>query len=125
MNVVIGEIIKSISDRRGINKSEFARRLNMSPTNIHKIFKRKSIDTDLLTQIGEILEYDFFIHYIKTKPADYSDMMKQLGIPVSISNEQEERYRSELENCKEKNVMLEKINVLLEEKVKRIELKSE
>jgi len=121
MKIIIGDIIKTISDRRGITKSEMARRLNMSATNIHKIFKRESIDTDLLSRIGDILEYDFFIHYIKTKPADYSEIMNKIGFPITVSNEKEEKYRTELGNCKEKVIMLERINSLLEEKVKRIE----
>lgn len=43
--------------------SEFARRINKSRENIYSIFSRKSIDTELLSVISEVLEYDFFQHY--------------------------------------------------------------
>ena len=63
MAVFIGKLIKEITERRGISKSELGRRLNMSPTNVHKIFKRETIDTGLLHKISEVLEYDFFQYY--------------------------------------------------------------
>ena len=118
MNLVIGELIKSVAARRGITKSEMARRLNMSPTNIHKIFKRQSIDTALLTRIGDLLQYDFFIHFVKTTPADYNERIKDLGFPVVLSKEAEVTYNAaDLDNCKERVRMLEKINSLLEDKI--------
>lgn len=121
MNIFIGEIIKSIAERRGISKSEMARRLNMSSTNVHKIFKRESIDTALLSRICVILEYDFFLHYILTKPADYLDRIKEAGIPMHLAQEADEKYPAELTLCKEKVKMLERINHLLEDKLKSLD----
>lgn len=121
MNIVIGELIKAVADRRGINKSEMARRLNMSPTNVHKIFKRESIDTELLSRICVILEYDFFLHFITEKPADYLERVRESGIPLHLLSEAQEKYPAELDNCKEKVKMLERINTLLEDKIKTLE----
>ncbi|MBC7449920.1 MAG: helix-turn-helix transcriptional regulator [Cytophagales bacterium] len=118
MNIFIGELIKSVAERRGISKSEMARRLNMSATNVHKIFKRQSIDTDLLSRICTLLEYDFFLHYISKKPANYLEMTKDAGIPLHLVSETEEKYPMELNNCKEKVKMLQRINDLLEDKIK-------
>lgn len=59
----IGSKIKVIFDKKGMTVSEFARRINKSRENVYSIFRRKSIDTALLTKIGDVLEHDFFQYY--------------------------------------------------------------
>ncbi len=59
----VGSRIKEIVEKRGMAHSEFARRINRSPQNIYDLFKRKTIDIELLAEIGQVLEYDFFQHY--------------------------------------------------------------
>lgn len=61
--VHIGEIIKRVLVRKGVSKSEFGRRISRSRENVYSIFKRPSLDTALLQEIGKALEYDFFSHY--------------------------------------------------------------
>ena len=61
--VHIGEKIKKVFDSKGLSVSEFGRRINMSRENIYSIFRRKTIDTGLLSQISIILEHDFFQYY--------------------------------------------------------------
>lgn len=113
MAVFIGRLIKEVTERRGMSKSELGRRLNMSPTNVHKIFKRESIDTALLQNISQVLEFDFFSPYSPGK--NYEVITDN----PPIAADQETEYKKALELCKEKNVMLEKINSLLEEKIQR------
>ncbi len=115
MAVFIGKLIKEITERRGISKSELGRRLNMSPTNVHKIFKRETIDTGLLHKISEVLEYDFFIYYASGK--NYEHDKDTLNVVL----ESEIIYKKELDTCKEKIQMLEKINALLEEKIQHLQ----
>ena len=117
MTVFIGKLIKDITERRGISKSELGRRLNMSPTNVHKIFKRETIDTGLLHKISEVLEYDFFNHFTPNK--EYDPTISQLN----LVSEGEIIYKNELALCKEKIQMLEKINALLEEKISHLQKK--
>jgi transcriptional regulator with XRE-family HTH domain len=59
----IGPMIKARVESVGMSKAEMARRLSMSPANIHKIFKRRSVDIELLQKISEVLTYDFISHY--------------------------------------------------------------
>ena len=118
MEIFIGKIIKEVTEKRGISKSELGRRLNMSPTNIHKIFKRDTIDTGLLQKLAEVLDYDFFMHYISGKGYDSS-----IENPGFVS-EAEAEYKRALQQTQEKVVMLEKIQVLLEEKIQRLEKNS-
>lgn len=59
----IGKIIRAQLEAVGMGKSEFGRRLNTSPQNVFGIFKRDSIDTNLLKRIGEVLNHNFFSYY--------------------------------------------------------------
>lgn len=63
MTIHIGNKIKAVVSKKGMTVSEFGRRINKSRENVYSIFKRKSIDTGLLTTIGNVLEYDFFQYY--------------------------------------------------------------
>jgi len=62
----IGSLIKSEVKDRGITYSEFARRIGTQRQNIErKVFTQQGLDTELLMQISEILDFDFF-KYFKT-----------------------------------------------------------
>lgn len=61
--VHIGEAILMKVQERGWSKSEFARRLGVLQQHINKIFEKRSIDTDKLAKICEVLDYDFFALY--------------------------------------------------------------
>lgn len=114
MEIVIGKIIKEITEQRGISKSELGRRLNMSPTNVHKIFKRETIDTGLLYNLSQVLAYDFFAHYT------FGPSYEMKGDIVTTASESEAVYKKELDLSREKIQMLEKINMLLEEKIEHL-----
>jgi transcriptional regulator with XRE-family HTH domain len=68
---MLGPLIKTRLESIGMSKAELARRLGMSPANVHKIFKRPSVDIALLKEIGDVLNYDFILHYrhLARKPA--------------------------------------------------------
>ena len=55
----IGSIIKKVFDEKSMTIAEFSRRINRDRTTVYDIFKRKSIDTDLLIKISEVLDYNF------------------------------------------------------------------
>ena len=63
MSIHIGNKIKETVDKKGMSVSEFGRRINKSRENVYSIYKRKTIDTGLLTTISKVLETDFFEHY--------------------------------------------------------------
>lgn len=58
----VGKVIKEEFDRhpRTHTVTWFAEQLHCNRTNIYDIFKRKSIDTELLMRISLILNHDFF-----------------------------------------------------------------
>lgn len=59
----IGEVIRQELLQRGLTATWLADSLCCTRTNIYKIFKRTSIDTELLLRISNALETDLFIHY--------------------------------------------------------------
>lgn len=62
-NIHIGKAIKAKMQDQGRSVKWIAEKLCYERTNVYSIFRRKSIDTDLLYRISVILEYDFFELY--------------------------------------------------------------
>ena len=60
----IGELIEKELHRQERSVTWFANKLYCDRSNVYSIFKRQSIDTDLLLRISLILNYNFFIHYL-------------------------------------------------------------
>ncbi len=58
--VNIGQRIKEELDRQERPVSWLARKLNCSRTGVYRIMKKNSIDTALLSQICQVLNYNFF-----------------------------------------------------------------
>lgn len=121
----IGQKIKEVLEKRGISKTELGKRLNMTSTNVHKIFKRETVDTGLLQKISEALDYDFFQQYASPALQTFNEdkeVYKTGTAPAKIS------YINELDQCKKevehlKSEMaqqeiayLKRINELLEKK---------
>ncbi len=56
----IGERIREELRKDGHSIVWFAKELNCNRQNVYDIFKRRSIDTQLLHRISKILHHDFF-----------------------------------------------------------------
>ena len=54
-------IERLIAEERSV--AWFARKLSCSRANVYKIFCKEYIDTELLTHISRILNYDFFQYF--------------------------------------------------------------
>ena len=61
--VHIGSLIKAELERQERSVSWFARKLSCDRSNVYKIYKRTTIDTELLLRISNILQYNFFDIY--------------------------------------------------------------
>ncbi|MDR1161970.1 MAG: hypothetical protein LBK45_06485 [Tannerellaceae bacterium] len=81
----IGKIISEKLKEKGIKVKEFAALICCERANAYKILKRKSLDTDLLCKISDVIDYDFF--------AEFSDKNKKLNeknyITLSIVKNQD------------------------------------
>lgn len=117
----IGQKIKEVVEKKGMAKTELARRMNMTSSNVHKIFTRKTIDTGLLTKLSEILEHDFFSYYPKHLLENESSI-KQLNDPDEnkLYNETVKRnYEAKIETLTKEVSYLKEINKMLKEKLEK------
>lgn len=57
----IGQLIEKELHRQERSVTWFAKRLYCDRSNAYKIFRKQSIDTELLMRISHILNYDFFL----------------------------------------------------------------
>jgi hypothetical protein len=92
----IGAQIRGVIEKRGMTVTEFASRINKSRENAYSIFNRKTIDTRLLQQISEVLDFDFF---------------RQLSSSYTT-------LEAEYETLKSENKMLKDYNALLKKQLK-------
>jgi lambda repressor-like predicted transcriptional regulator len=56
----LGQIVKAELTRQGRSITWLAQQVGCSRENLYKVFRHKWIYTDLLFQISEALDYDFF-----------------------------------------------------------------
>ncbi len=70
----IGQMIKAVFDESGISVSELARQLHCERTNVYTIFKRRTVDVELLANLSEILDHNFL-----------DDAMRLYGLSASFS----------------------------------------
>ncbi len=63
--VHIGHLIEEELRRQERSVAWFARKLYCERTNVYSIFKRQSIDTELLMRISEVLHRNLFQPYVE------------------------------------------------------------
>ena len=88
MTIHIGHIIQSrVKDKMTV--TEFAGRLNYSRQSVYDIFEKTSIDTELLSRIGEVLGENLFYHYIPDPPV--SKLIKVSNTLQDLINEMQRK----------------------------------
>ena len=68
-NIHIGQMIRAELKKQGRSVTWFANAIHSDYSNVYKMFKRRSIDLDLLLRISDLLQHDFL--------RDVSDKMGQ------------------------------------------------
>ena len=63
----IGNTIRNEMRKQGRKNTWLAAQLNCDPSNISKIYRRANIDCELLKQISEALNFNFFRLYTNDK----------------------------------------------------------
>lgn len=116
MDVHIGSLIKARAKAIRLGPTELGSRIESSKQNVYGIFKRKSIDTELLTKISIALDHDFFVYLssaINGGTEQPATITKQSGkfqqtAARTLALERENEY-------------LRRLNMLLEEKLARLD----
>ncbi|MBK9452245.1 MAG: hypothetical protein IPN95_23050 [Bacteroidetes bacterium] len=114
--VHIGELIKSRAKAMRLGPTELGARIETSKQNIYGIFKRQSIDTELLTRISLALDYDFFTHLSQA----LGENREKPLLARKSSGKANDPYASS-HPLERENAYLRRLNTLLEEKVASFE----
>lgn len=75
----IGQLIEDELHRQERTVTWFARRLYCDRTNAYSIFKRRSIDTELLLRISNILNHNFFSYYQTELKSEYKHDINEVS----------------------------------------------
>lgn len=68
MAIHIGKLIKAQAKIKRLSQEMIGQKINTTKQNVGNIFRRKSIDTELLLKICEALEFNFFEYYYNEEP---------------------------------------------------------
>jgi len=84
-SIHIGSIIKQKVKERFMTKKEFADKIICGRTNVYNIFKKQSINSDLIYRISKALNYDFYNEvYFGRKTNHFS---KKIHITIEFDGE--------------------------------------
>ncbi|MCF8365011.1 MAG: hypothetical protein K9H16_04475 [Bacteroidales bacterium] len=83
VQIHIGNEIKNVVEKKGISIKKFGDKINCNRTNVYDIFKRTSIDTQLLIMISHALEYNFFELFVPNQSTNGSRTKFVFEIEVS------------------------------------------
>lgn len=114
MEIHIGKVIKEKVNESQLSVIKFAFIINTTRENVYGIFKRKSIDTELLIKISKALNYNFF-------ETIFEAMNSELNSNNKISNNANQNVNSgnEFEYIKRENVLLKDVIRLLKDKYEK------
>ena len=127
----IGEKIRLKAKELKIGPTEIGRRIDSTKQNVLGIFKRESVDTNLLKKISIALHYDFFTYYIEdssvsllmerpvyygtsTKPKSITKVIEEKDKMIEEQETEINKLKDELKN--QQIAYLKKINEILEKK---------
>lgn len=101
VKIHIGQLIHEEVERQNLSIAEFGRRINKTRPSVYHVYKSKSIDSDLLHSISEVLKVDFFQYYPMT---------------FNTLDAEREKKDKEIERLKNELTLRDKLIALLEEK---------
>lgn len=112
----LGKKIKEEIKRQGMSVAEFSRRINRTRSVAYDIFKRESIDTELLTQIGKALRIDLFTPFRKEYPlpldqsllSEKPGYISKLELELTTLREENRQLKTEVNYLKKIIALLEK-----------------
>ena len=80
-------LVKKIMKQRGMNHTELAKELGITPSTVHKMFTGQFITLERLCRLSLILDFNFF-----------SALSDKLDIPEPQTKDQQRIYELEIEN---------------------------
>lgn len=93
----IGEFVKKLAEEANLSPTAFGKKINTSLNNAKDIYKRTSIDSELLLQISKELNKNVFSYYDDKEPI------------ASLRKAEIESLRSEIDQLKHENGILKSL----------------
>lgn len=92
-NIHIGQLVKAVFDKSSMSVAEFARQINCERTNVYTIFRRRTIDVELLVKISYILDHNFLddVIHLTGLQAKFSPSLK---LNISFNNRTAEETKN-------------------------------
>lgn len=118
MDFHIGELIRERAKTLRIGPTELGAKIETSKQNVYGIFKRRSIDTELLAKICKALEHDFFV--------DISKSLQIIGLnspprtSAAADTSDSAALQRELDYVRRINILLEENNSHLKSEVQKL-----
>ena len=80
MEITIGQHIRRVWEDSGLSKTAFAEKIGISRNNVYYLFERTNIDTELLRNICNVLNHDFFQYYTTTKKPEIKEAPQAIDL---------------------------------------------
>jgi transcriptional regulator with XRE-family HTH domain len=111
-DVFIGSKIQAVFESRNMKLSDFANDLGTVRQNVYRIFKKKDLDTGLLTKVSEVLNHNFFHYYTA-------------GETSTNPNQETAGLRQQLDLARQEIDYLKRIIHLMDEKARLMQVMEE
>jgi transcriptional regulator with XRE-family HTH domain len=88
MDFHIGKKINEVRKERGWQTTALAKKVNRSRETLHEVYNRTSIDTQLLIDLSEVLQYNFFKDFVKQPLVDqwnHEEITNAVNDPAAIT----------------------------------------
>jgi hypothetical protein len=105
----MGKRVKLKADQLRIGPTELAKKISTSKPNLYSIFKRDSLDVELVMKISEALEYNFFAELSEECESLLSNTVADYPQPAYKTKEQ--KLEEELALYKEKYSLLRELYI--------------
>jgi len=86
-DIHIGDYIKRVAAKRGVSESQLAKMISRDPSAISRMYTKKTISTEQLWHISNVLEYNFFRKYAKIMDSVLQNEPDSGTITIVVSSE--------------------------------------
>lgn len=116
VDIEIGPKIQEVFESRNMKLTDFADELGTVRQNVYRIFKKRHLDTGLLTKISAVLNHNFFQYYVESDGQQRVEASQLIELQGKLSD-----LEQQLALSRKEVDYLKKIIFLMEEKAELIQ----
>lgn len=89
-NVNLGEIVRQLVTEKGLSDAKFAKMIGQQRQNVKaRVFNKKSLDTDLVCIINEVLDCNLFDYFYPCNANHYASL--KATVTIEMGEQQQEK----------------------------------